>query len=750
MKNHSSLMSILTLLMIILIGFSASCDKRNPPPVLPPTQVPVSSSQERYITRITANPDTIYADYNITYSIISVEVKDREGFGVFNQMVKFKTNLGRVLTDVHTDSSGIARTTFWDDGDQGTATISAIVRNYDASGDTLVWQDSTAINVEIKPIPPIKSVNIKLPSLNDPYLMSVMQTINVIAIPINQDDQQVPNNTLVTFECTKGRFVDSQDNEIGTSVVVATFNGRATVRYNSWTDATTMPGADNAFVTAKVGNASDTKEIIIKPGRPANIDLKTYVRVNDQLIEADTSSVNSPNWIFVKAGLTDIYNNACSYQPVKFTTDLGSFLNTTQTVTQNTQTDGVASVRFTPGLSAGAASIKASANGDTLFAQTIFMVTSSELYSLDFTQQGQINLNVANTGGLQSAILRVKLRDINGNLIDVPQKVYFKIANTNAPQGANLNGYPQQDSVEVISNGGEAQVSINSGTDSGIVKIQASWVNSDCTRYIYALKTNIVIHSGPPVPGGIVSFVSGFDSGDNLGGGLWRVQCGAIVKDMYNNPVDYQTSVWFSIINNPGCEIIAQSYVGNTNADGDSTEGIAYTYINYDGTLTYQTITIRANCGDDPYGTPIFGDTDCILPLNAPEAYMEIQPAVLMFDNNQTSYEYTDTYFALTDGQGCPVKDAQVMLLPLDGGHCIQNPNGVYDPSSPPNEWWMLLTDETGFAKGRVAFKAGECIPPIEGIPQPTPMRIRGTLMDGLLNREVTVTLILFPGQAPW
>lgn len=87
MKNHSSLMSILTLLMIILIGFSASCDKRNPPPVLPPTQVPVSSSQERYITRITANPDTIYADYNITYSIISVEVKDGEGFGVFNQMV---------------------------------------------------------------------------------------------------------------------------------------------------------------------------------------------------------------------------------------------------------------------------------------------------------------------------------------------------------------------------------------------------------------------------------------------------------------------------------------------------------------------------------------------------------------------------------------------------------------------------------------------------------------------------------------
>ncbi len=39
---------------------------------------------------MTANPDRIYADYNITYSIVSAEIKDGEGFGVPNQMVKFK------------------------------------------------------------------------------------------------------------------------------------------------------------------------------------------------------------------------------------------------------------------------------------------------------------------------------------------------------------------------------------------------------------------------------------------------------------------------------------------------------------------------------------------------------------------------------------------------------------------------------------------------------------------------------------
>jgi len=753
MKKYSSMMSILTLLLIILVSFSASCDKRNPPPILAPIPLPPESSQERYITRLNANPDVIYADYNITYSIISAEIKDGEGFGVANQIVKFKTDLGRIITDVPTDSSGVAKTTFYDDGDVGIATISAIVRNYDASGDTLIWQDSTSINVEIKEIPPVTNVELKLqlPHTDTLFVMPIMQQTTVTAIPTNAEGQEVPNNTLVTFSCNeKGYFVDSGGNEIGITAIAGTYNGRATVKYNSGTHATTTPGEEHAIITATIGGASDSKIIMIEPGTPANIRLRSYVQVDNVLIEADTSSVNSPNWIFMHAELTDIYHNACPYQPVKFSTDIGSFLNTTQTVTQNTQTDGIASVRFTPGLSAGAATIQASANNDTLKAVTIFMINSSELYSLDFTQTDQINLNVANTGGLESAILRVKLRDINGNLIDVPQKVYFRIANTNAPDGANINDYPQQDSVEVISNGGEAQVSVNSGTESGIVKIKVSWVSENGSRYIYALKTNIVIHAGPPVPGGIISFVSGFDSGEELGGGLWRVQCGAIVKDMYNNPVDWRTSVWFSIIDNENCQIDAEAFVGNLNADGDSTAGIAYTYITYDGTLTYHTITIRANCGDDPYGVPIFGDTPCVLPLNAPEAYIEPQPAVLMFDLNQTSYEFADVYFYVTDGQGCQISNAQVMFLGLDGGHFIYSPNAIYVPNSPPNEYWHLLTDENGYAIARIAFSPVEAPPPIEEIPQPAPMRVRGTLIEALLNRETTVTLIKFPGTAPW
>ncbi|MDD4309473.1 MAG: hypothetical protein PHO32_03770 [Candidatus Cloacimonetes bacterium] len=761
MRKYNLTMGLLTLLMIILVSFSASCDKRNPAPILPTVAAPPPVSDIRIITRITATPNVIYSDYNITYSNISVEVKDGEGFGVLNQIVKFKsykkgdptTRLGRVLTDVPTDSTGIAETTFWDDGDVGIATIEAVVRKFHATvTDSLVSCDTTWVDVEIKPIPPISSVNLRFPSELQPYPMNVMQTANLVAIPTNDQGNSVPNNTLVAFNCTKGRFIDTAGNELGRYVIASTFNGQASVRYSSWTDATTAPGVENAFVSASIGGVSDTKEVVVRPGRPANIDLFSFVEVDGEMVPADTSSVGSPNHIFMKSTLSDIYGNFCPSQQVKFTTDLGSFMNTTQSAMINTAADGVAQVRFTPGLSAGAANVKAAANGDTLQVQTIFMVTSTDLYSISFTQSDQINLNVANTGGLQSAILRVKLRDINGNLIDSPQNIYFMITNSNAPEGANLNNAPQSDSVLVISNGGEAQISVNSGTESGMLKIRASWVNDDNTSYIFSLKTNIVIHAGPPSANGIIPSIGGFNSGTNIGGGMWRVIVGAVVKDIHNNPVDKGTAVWFEILNEPNCQIAAEAYVGNVSANGDSIAGTAYTILTYNGVYTYDVITIRANCGDDIYGNPVFGDSDVVLPLNDPRFEIQAQPAALNFNEEQTTAETSNILCVLTDGQGLNVEGAIIMLLSTRG-QFVQNENGLYDPTLPPNEWWKVITDVNGLAQGRIACKAVEVpLPdPVTETPGTTDVLITGRIMGTNVQANTSITLFRYPGNtAPW
>lgn len=755
MKKLNSLTPILLLLMIILVSLSASCDKRNPPPIVAPTPEQPHPSDLRFITRITANPEFIYADNNITYSTISVEVKDGEGFGVPGQMVQFMTNLGRVLTNVATDSTGVSKTTFWDDGDVGMATIKAVVRKFHASiADSLISEARDSILVEIRPIPAIADVNLRLPSEISPFPMNVMQTINVVAVPMNSEGQTVPNNTLVTFTCTKGRFLDAGGNEIGTSTVASTFNGQASARYSSWTDATTTPGSENAFITASIAGESDTKEIVIRPGRPANIDLRSYVQVGEEMIPADTSSVASLNHIYMRAGLTDIYSNNCPTQPVKFTTDLGSFINTTQTVTINTAADGIAQVRFTPGLSAGAATIKALANGDTLQAQTIFNITSDELYSISFTQEDQINLNVANTGGLQSAILRVKLRDINGNLIDRPLDISFKIVNGGAPEGANLNGFPQEDSVTVVSNGGEAQVSVNSGTESGMLTIRASYYDNNETPdtttddiYIYSLKTNIVIHAGPPAEEGIVPFVGGFNTGVNIGGGMWRVVAGAVVKDIHNNPVDKGTAVWFELLNSPPCQIVAEAYVGNVSVNGDSLSGVAFTIFTYSGVYTYDTVTIRAHCAD------IYGDANVVIPLNDPRFEIQAQPAALYFDQEQpdSQPEYSQIHCYLTDGQGLPVEGAYIMLL-CTRGVFVQNVNGIYDPTLPPNEWWRVITDPMGVALGRVACVAREVPLPDEQTQTPgtTDVLITGRIMSTNIQSNTSITLFRYPGIAPW
>jgi hypothetical protein len=93
------------------------------------------------------------------------------------------------------------------------------------------------------------------------------------------------------------------------------------VSYNSWTQATTAPGATNAVVTASLGGKTSSRDILIRPGAPSNIELKSLVQVDGAEIDSTSSYVGSPNWIFMQATLKDAFNNACQTKPVKFTTD---------------------------------------------------------------------------------------------------------------------------------------------------------------------------------------------------------------------------------------------------------------------------------------------------------------------------------------------------------------------------------------------------------------------------------------------
>lgn len=747
MKRFHSLIPILTVIAILLVSLSASCDRRNPPPILPVIPPPPSATNIRTLLNMNASPDTIYADNNITYSTISVEVRDGEGFGVPNQLVQFKTQpIGRVLTNVVTDSTGVARSLFWDDGQSGTATVTAIVRKWHESiADSLVSADTLMTTVVVKEIPEIESVTLVFPTLANPYPMNVSQAVQISATAMNSLGNIVPNNTLIAFDCTMGRFVDSAGNDLGQNVVAQTFNGRASVSYNSWTQATTAPGATNAVVTASLGGKTSSRDILIRPGAPSNIELKSLVQVDGTEIDSTSSYVGSPNWIFMQATLKDAFNNACQTKPVKFTTDLGSFINTTQEVTVNTGSDGNARVRFTPGLSAGAATIKAFANGDTLNTQLIFTITSDQIHSLDFTQQEQISLNVANTGGTQSAILRVKLRDANNNLVDSPRDVYFKIMNSTPPAGSNLNNQPASEEVMVVSNGGEAQVSVNAGTESGVLIIRARCQKDDGT-WVYATKPNVVIHAGPPHY--IRPFIGGFNTGTNMGGGLWRVIAGAEVKDQYNNPVQRGTSVWFQLAGDPICQIVADGFVGNVSANGDSLPGNAYTTVTYSGDQTNEIIWIQVTCGDG-LGNYVVEVKDVPLPLNDPRFEIQAIPQALNFGQNAPASKDADLHCRLTDGQGLNVKGSMITLTSTRG-QLVRHPDyGIYYPETGVD--WKLVTGTNGEAVGRIRFYVVE-IPlpdPVTLTPGTTDALVTGRILGANVSGNTSITLFRYPQANP-
>ncbi|NLA45279.1 MAG: hypothetical protein GX869_06510 [Candidatus Cloacimonetes bacterium] len=727
MRKINRLYPVLILLVLALILVITSCDRRNPPP----TGIGiVKPSEVVKITKILAEPDTIYCDNNITFSQISVTVKDGEGFALPGKIVNFRANIGRILRSVPTDSSGVATTTFWDDGEQGLAEIMAVVQNISESTNTVISADTARVEVFIDEVPPVESI-----TLDIPYTMTVMQTTEIYATAINNLGQTVPDNTLITFTCTKGKFVDGAGNTLGESIVSKTINGRASAYYNAGTKATTEE--DRAFVTASIGDRYNTREVMIYPGNPFNIRLQSFVQVGDQMIEADTSSVASPNNIYLRATLTDLHLNPCPTEPVRFETDLGSFMNTTQSITLNTNTMGEAQVRFTPGLAAGAATIKAFANNDTLQTQIIFNIKSDDIYSISFTQQEQITLNVANTGGTDSAILRVKLKDINGNLIDYPQEVYFRIVNLNPPAGANLNNHPVTDSVLVISTGGEAQVSVNSGSESGILIIRASCISND-GRWIHATKANIVIHAGPPAE--VKPFIGGFNTGQNMGGGLWRVVAGAVVKDIYGNPVESGTSVFFELINNvTNCQIDAAGSVGNTSVEDDSLRGVAYTTVSYSGIYTYDWITIRASTGAVA-GEGVDGYATVQLPLNDPQFEAQLAEGHLNFFVSDT-WKSADFYAVLTDGQGLPVGNAVIICVSTKGQFvAIPGFHNNY-PYDPP---WQIITDDgsygtgdkAGWAWGQIKYHKLE-VPVGDPISQ-TPGQTTGVITLRILGTNVS------------
>jgi len=218
-------------------------------------------------------------------------------------------------------------------------------------------------------------------------------------------------------------------------------------------------------------------------------------------------------------------------------------------------------------------------------------------------------------------------------------------------------------------------VSLSSGTNPGTVTLEAFILSSDSlTTLISATKSNIVIHAGPP--NSVELTIGDIDSGIDLGGGVWQIECAAIVHDEWGNPVDHFTAVWFSLVDldslntQPSWATIgAEAYVGNENAVGDSTSGVAYTYLNYEGEHTNDSLMIQVE---------IAGLTDQAI-VTMPPQFVEIQVVATPnhvdwnAQTNNLPHQYSLITATVLDGQNNLINGQRVIVTSTYGYPVVTN-----------------------------------------------------------------------------
>ncbi len=658
------------------------------------------------IVSLNANPPTIYADNNLTYSTLTAVVRDEDNFAVAGETVRFRivpdnqgNSVGNLISTVTTDSSGVAETTFWDQGDVGTATIEAIVGTA-----------SMQVQVEVLPEPLVSSVVMDSSFVSN---IGIDQVRTVSATALNEYDEFVEDGTLMTFTTVNGYFQDGTDSGAsnGKRYTVGTSNGTGTVYFN----AGEISGENT--VTAFIGEVADSQTFSVKPGSPTYLTMTT---------EEDTIQVNSSEEIWVKAAVTDRYGNAVlSGKAVTFESSIGSI-----TSPNFTNTEGIATASFSSGLEAGLAEITAVADSAT--GSTVVNVISDDVSQMTYAFPGQVDMSIIGTGGMSTYELTVKLWDMSGNPILENKDVHFKFMAA-PPEGCNFNNqvYSPNDELIVTSVNGSAIVSVNSGTEAGVVWIKAYTIN-DNNQEVSATRSNIVIHAGPPyhIDGGIGEY----DTGTNVGSGLWSVGISAIITDEWGNPVDYGTAVWFSIDDDTieWATVIAEAYVGNLNEEGDSLQGVAFSTVIYDGSHTFEELPIRIECGD------LSDVVNFKLPLNSPQLEMIPIPGHIDFIEDTTYTTVTgEVNISVTDGQGSPIHGAKITLYSIRGDFIA--PDDEYQV--PGEDYDVVQTNEAGVAIARILFHEYEC-PRVTPPPNEVPVDITGTIVGTEVTDQTTIIIL--------
>jgi len=339
-----------------------------------------------------------------------------------------------------------------------------------------------------------------------------------------------------------------------------------------------------------------------------------------------------------------------------------------------TSSAGLVDVNLTAGNEEGSITLKAAVrNSQNNEINTNIEIVVDHQYpqvaSLQFLNPGEIALYP-----YESTEISVELLDEFGDTVVEEYEVFFEFYNV--PNGTNLNNtlYGTNDTLSVHTINGIATVSLNSGNSCGDIRLRV-FTYPESGSAISLIRSNLLVQ--PVQSASIELSWGGVNEGQNIGGGLWRVQIAAYIEDINGNPCADGVNVYFSIENDPTYATIETyyAYVGNFNEVQDSVPGTAFSYLTYDGAHINDLITVNVQIAD------LAISQDIVLPLQHPHLDVIAVPNHFEWiEDDNPEYKDIELRILLRDGQGNPI-NKQLIIFEAEYGLPLEpTPGDTGDP----------------------------------------------------------------------
>lgn len=474
---------------------------------------------------MTANPGNIIADGR-SVSTITVVLKEASSkIAIDGAEVRFGTDLGTIPNMVRTNSSGVATAELTSAIQTGVATVTAIYGRTLVDTVQVMFGESVPTNLTVSANPTV-------------ILADNQSTSTLTASVTDAQNNAVPDGTIVNFEIISGSgtIESKQLTEGGVARSILTSG--------------TKP--DTAVVVVRVDQLTDTTSVRFIVGEAASITLAA----DSTSLPADgITSTRVVAHVFDVAG-----NPVVDGTRVSFSSDIGDVTESAQTL------NGQAVAQFSSSVT-GIATIEATVGevSDHINIQLRPGPPNSILLNFDPN-----SLGVKDSGRNQTVTVTATVIDSKNNPVIDGTYVTFSIFA--APGGGEF--LSSTGAIPTVN--GQAQVSLNSGTRSGSVRIMAQVTDdtgAPVVPDVRAISTEILIFAGPPFIENVndvrTSHLSVGVRPLNILG--WNAVNNtavvtAVVGDKFNNPVPAGTAVYFTTTGG-----VVSTHTGFTDDEGVAT-----------------------------------------------------------------------------------------------------------------------------------------------------------------------------------